>query len=64
MAGVRKDLAVHLWDAHAPIHSSPAQEGLSKLLALAPGAPLLLDVPYADREEEFLDVMALKQWPD
>ncbi len=62
LADARKDVAGTLWDVHAPVTSSQKPEALAKLLALGPDAPIFLDVPYADHEQEYQDVRALERW--
>jgi hypothetical protein len=62
IAAARKDAGGTLWDAHAPIHSSPNADSLAQLLAINPAIPMLLDVPYLDPDEEYLDVTALQRW--
>jgi hypothetical protein len=62
LAGGRKDVAGTLWDVHATIRSSPNADSLMQLLALNPGAPVLMDAHYDSPEEEYLDVAALERW--
>ena len=59
-AVARRDLSGHLWDDHAPVHSSAKGASLAKLLALCPEAPVLLDGAYASQDEEYLDAAELE----
>ncbi len=62
VAAPRTDLAGKLWDAHAPLHGfAAAAETLRPWLALCPEAPMLLDVPYATPDEEYLDAVVLER---
>jgi hypothetical protein len=50
-----------LWDAHAPLHRGADRAGIARWIALAPGAPLLLDAVLANQDEEYLDALVLEQ---
>ena len=61
VAAPRTDIAGKLWDAHAPIHQAMQAGVVARWLALAPETPRLLDAVYADRDEEYLDAVALRR---
>jgi hypothetical protein len=57
----RLDIAGHLWDVNAPIAGYDRLDALSRLLSVASEAPLVLDVEYKNKDEEFLDILALER---
>jgi hypothetical protein len=61
VAASQTDQTGKLWDAHAPLHRGADRTGIARWMALAPGAPILLDAVLANQDEEYLDVLALEQ---
>ncbi len=59
VAASHNDFAGKMWDAHGPIYSARNPEALARLLALSPGTPAVLDVLYANQDEEYLDALTL-----
>jgi hypothetical protein len=57
----RVDLAGRLWDANAPIRECADPRLLAQILALAPGAPLVLDAAYMHHDDEYLDANFLRE---
>ena len=55
----QNDIAGELWNTCAPLSGADSLAGLRALMAIAPGAPLLLDALYTNRDEEYLDALAL-----
>ncbi len=60
VAAPRSDAAGKLWDAHAPIHSAPNLDWLSRSLKLSARTPMVLDALYENQDEEYLDAVALE----
>ena len=60
IAAPRSDVAGKLWDAHAPIHSTPNLDWLARWLKLSAGTPMVLDALYESQDGEYLDVVALE----
>lgn len=64
-AAPRRDLASHLWDAHAPVHRAAAAEkhAIRAYLRQAPQLPIILDAILEDADAEFLEATALNTDP-
>ncbi|MBI5092197.1 MAG: TIM barrel protein [Candidatus Hydrogenedentes bacterium] len=54
-----RDIAGSVWTGNLPIAGQAAAASLAPLLALNPGAPVVLDAVYANPDEEYLDVREL-----
>jgi hypothetical protein len=57
----RFDIGGRLWDANAPIAEYGGTEALARLLAVSPEVPMVLDAMYRDKDEEYLDALALER---
>jgi hypothetical protein len=58
---LQTDVAGRLWNANGPIRDCRDRETLARILAIAPDAPLLFDVPYRNRDEEYLDAKYVQE---
>lgn len=61
-ADMRRDVAGHPYDFHAPVHTADADSAraIGNWLKLAPDAPVLLDAVCADLEAEYLEIRTLE----
>jgi len=57
----RRDITGRVWNAYAPVDGYPERESLAKLLSIAPEAPMVFDVVYSSRAEEYLDAKCLRE---
>jgi hypothetical protein len=55
------DVVGRVWNANAPTWGYQRSQSLAKILAIAPEAPLVLDVVYKNHDEEYLDAKSLQE---
>jgi len=55
------DIAGKVWNGNGLIRGYPDRQSLTKILAIAPQAPLVLDVVYKNHDEEYLDAKFLQE---
>jgi hypothetical protein len=55
------DIAGQVWNGNGPIRGYQDSQSLAKILAIAPEAPLVIDVLYKNHDEEYLDAKSLQQ---
>jgi hypothetical protein len=57
----RMDAAGRVWNANAPVCGYQDTQSLGKMLAIVPQAPVVFDVVYKNRDEEYLDAKCLQE---
>jgi hypothetical protein len=55
------DLAGQVWNGNARIRGYQDSQRLAKILAIAPGAPLVFDALYKNPDEEYQDAKSLQE---
>jgi hypothetical protein len=61
VAAPRRDLAGQLWDAHAPLATSPDRDTIRWWLTVgSPGVPLVLDAVLSNQDEEYAEITAVE----
>ena len=55
------DVAGRVWTANGPVRACQDGRALARILAIAPEAPLLFDVPYASPDEAYLDAKYVRE---
>jgi len=55
----QRDLSGRLWNTYAPVAFSGYEKELSALLGIAPELPMLTDVVFENRDQEYLESVAL-----
>ncbi len=57
----QSDIVERMWNENGLVRGCRDKKSLAKLLAIAPEAPLVLDVVYKNHDDEYLDVKFLQE---
>jgi hypothetical protein len=57
----QRDLSGRLWNTYAPVFASGFEKELTELLMIAPEVPILIDVLFENRDQEYLESVVLEK---
>ena len=55
----QRDLSDRLWNTYAPVSSSGYEKELAKLLGIAPEIPMMTDVVFENKDQEYIESVVL-----